>query len=84
MKSIHNTEYKVFVDLLKELRNQKGLSQSELAAKVGWANHTYVSKYEIHERRLDIIEFRNVCLALDISTVDFMKEFEKRLKEEEK
>lgn len=81
MKSIHNDEYKVFIDLLKEYRTNKNLSQGELAERLGWANHSYVSKYEIYERRLDVIEFRNVCLALGVSPVEFMKKYENQLKE---
>ena len=82
MKSIYNDEYKIFVNLLKEHRISKKLNQGELAEKLGWANHTYVSKMELFERRIDVIEFRNICFAIGISPIEFMQEFEERLKEE--
>ncbi len=81
MKSIYNKEYKLFIDMLKEYRVKKKLTQSQLADKLEWANHSYVSKYESNERRIDFIEFRNVCLVIRISPIKFMKEFEDRLKE---
>ncbi len=84
MKSIHNSEYNLFIDLLKDYRIKKNLTQNELAEKLGWANHSYVSKYESLERRLDFIEFRNVCIAIGISPLKFMREFEDKLKEGEK
>ena len=42
-----------------------------------------VSKIETHERRLDVIELREICLALGISFPEFIIEFDKYLKEEE-
>jgi transcriptional regulator with XRE-family HTH domain len=80
MKSIFNKEYELFIELLKEYRLRQNVTQAELAKKVGWANHTYVSKYETLERRLDFIEWKNVCRALKISPTEFLKEIEKRLK----
>ncbi len=38
-----------------------------------------VSKWESGERRLDLLELRDVCEALGISLVDFVKRFEKAL-----
>ena len=43
----------------------------------------YVSKIETHERRLDVIELREICLALGISFPEFVTEFDEYLKEEE-
>ena len=40
---------------------------------------SFVSKYESGERRLDILELRDVCEALGIKLVDFVRKFEARL-----
>ncbi len=39
-----------------------------------------VSKFESGERRLDILELHDVCEALGISLVDFVRRLEKALK----
>ena len=36
----------------------------------------FVSKYETGERRLDFVEVREVCAAVGISLIDFVREFE--------
>lgn len=77
-KSIYDDEYRLFVSLLKEYRESKGLSQTALGEQLG-ADQTYVSKYETLIRRLDFIEFRNVCQAIGISAGEFLKEYEKRV-----
>lgn len=38
---------------------------------------SFVSKYEIGERRLDLVELRQICEALKIPLVEFVKRFEK-------
>ena len=43
-----------------------------------------ISKYEVGERRLDLLELRDICAALGISLVEFVQELEKRLGEGEK
>lgn len=63
--------------LLKKIRKQAGLTQSELACKLN-RPQSYVSKYESGERNLDLIELRDVCLAVNFSLFDFIKLFEDR------
>ncbi len=40
---------------------------------------SFVSKYESGERRLDLIELREICEALKISLADFVNRFEESL-----
>ena len=42
---------------------------------------SYVSKYESGERRLDLLELRQVCKALDISLETFIRRLESALDE---
>lgn len=78
MKSIHLAEYRMVINRLRTIREESGIKQDELAAKLG-INQTIVSKIETCERRLDIIELRNICKVLDISLIDFIKDIEKIL-----
>nr|WP_279291132.1 helix-turn-helix transcriptional regulator [Pseudomonas sp. S25] len=51
--------------LLLEARAEAGLTQKELATKLGRLQ-SFVSKTENAERRLDVIEFMDVCRGLDV------------------
>lgn len=64
--------------LLKELRKEAKLSQQELADRIG-KPQSFVSKYESGERRLDILELRNICESLETSLLDFVKRFEEHI-----
>jgi transcriptional regulator with XRE-family HTH domain len=64
----------VFRDLLRDLRREKNLTQSDLADRLGFPQ-SYVSKYETGERRLDFIETFFVCEALGITIEEFAKLF---------
>ena len=64
--------------LLKSTRESAGLTQTALAKKLN-RPQSFVSKYESGERRIDLIELREICKALKISLTDFVKRFEKSL-----
>lgn len=82
-KSIFTTEYAVLRDLLRELRTEKGLTQVQLSETLGMPQ-SYVSKYETGERRLDVIELREVCQSLGTTLAAFAKKLEARLPEAKK
>lgn len=79
-KSIFTTEYAVLRDLLRELRTEKGLTQVQLSETLGMPQ-SFVSKYETGERRLDVIELREVCQRLDTTLAAFARKLEVRLAE---
>ena len=62
-KSIWTSEYAVLLELLRETRESAGLTQVELAKKIE-QSQSFVSKIEIGERRLDLIQLRSICLTL--------------------
>ena len=68
-----------FLQLLKELRLDKKLTQKELADRLEYPQ-SYVSKYETGERRLDFVETANVCEALGVTIQQFSKMFSDRAK----
>lgn len=65
MKSVHSDQYTAFLAIITTARNELGLSQRELAQLLG-KPQSYVSKYERGERRLDIIEFLDLCEVLKL------------------
>lgn len=62
--------------LLRSIRHDAGLRQSDLAERLG-KPQSFVSKYESGERRLDLVEVRQVCLAVGISLEEFVRRFER-------
>lgn len=65
-KSIYSADYQRLCGLLRELREQAGLTQAEVAARLK-EPQSFVSKYESGERRLDVVELRLVAEALSAS-----------------
>lgn len=75
MKSLHATEYKKFLDYMVAARKESGFTQQQLAERLG-KPQSFVSKYESGERRLDILEFLDVCKVLSVSPVSIIERLE--------
>jgi transcriptional regulator with XRE-family HTH domain len=78
-KSIFSFGQERLQKVLRQARLDAELSQVELAKKLK-RPQSFVSKYEIGERRLDLVELREICQALGISLVKLTSQFEKSLK----
>lgn len=74
-KSIHSTLYHRIIARLRAKREEKGLSQYQLSQILN-VPQPYVSRIETCERRIDILELMNICEALDISLIDFVREID--------
>ena len=61
--------------LLRQIRKEAGLTQVGIARRLGQPQ-SYVSKYESGERRLDLVEIREVCQAAGLSLEDFARRWE--------
>ena len=77
--NLTSKEESVLRTLLSNLRSEANLRQVDLADRLG-KPQSFVSKYESGERRLDLIELREICLVLEISLTDFVKRFESEIK----
>ncbi len=80
MKSMHTKEYLILIRLLYSLRVNAGITQNELAKKMG-VPQSYLSKIENGERRLDVIELCKICNALDSNIVSFIQELNRQINE---
>lgn len=78
-KSIYSPEYAAVTRLLKQAREDAGITQVQLAESLG-QSQSFVSKCERGERRLDIIQLRTVCQALKISLPEFVEALEQALR----
>ena len=65
-KTIYSTPYRRLVTRLREIREAAGISQSALAATLGWPQQR-LSAVEAGARRLDIMEFLHLTGVLGLS-----------------
>ena len=77
-KSLFTHEYREFTRLLRELREQAGLTQTALAERVG-QSQSYISKWERGDLRLDLVQLRALCRAMGVSLPAFVTEFDTRV-----
>jgi len=78
-KSIHSRRYAVFLKVLRESRVRAGLTQVQLARKIG-ETQTFISKCERGERRVDVIELRMFCRAFGSTLKKFVALLERAMK----
>jgi len=76
--SVHRPEYHLMLALLRAARERAGLTQYDLAKKLG-RSQSFVGKCEMGERRLDLVQLRDFCLALDVPFLEFVQRFEDAL-----
>ena len=77
-KSLHTDQHRILCELLRELRNEAKLTQVQLAEAID-EPQSMVSRVEVGERRLDILELRQWVKPLGISLAECVDRLEKRL-----
>src|SRR5437762_12231653 len=78
-KSIFTPEQEALQRVLRQLRLGAGLRQRDLATRLK-EPQSFVSKYESGERRLDLIELRQICQAVGVTILELVKRFEEQLR----
>lgn len=66
---LHDSDYAVFIRHLAQARQEQGVTQVDLAGKLG-RPQPYISKIERLERRLDIGEWVGIIRALGLDPID--------------
>jgi transcriptional regulator with XRE-family HTH domain len=79
-KSLYSEEYRSFLDFVKEVRRNAGITQQQLARKLK-STQSFVSKVERGERRLDIIELDFWVRAMGITLLDFVEKYDRHVSE---
>lgn len=72
-KSIHSTAYKQIISLLRSKRENANITQQQLADSLG-VNQAVISKIEICERRVDIVELKSICDKINVDFIEFCTE----------
>ena len=78
-RSLHSPAYEVFRTLLAQVRLERGVTQTALAAVLD-CPQSAVSKVERGERRLDFTEFIDWVDALDMDSSAFIESYRRALR----
>ena len=77
-KSIHSPPYLLLRQRLVSARLHSNLTQEQLAARLG-RPQSYVAKYEIGDRRLDVVELLEVCRNLNLDARQLLSDVQESL-----
>jgi transcriptional regulator with XRE-family HTH domain len=77
-KTIFTREYRVVLRLLRQARQDAGLTQVDLAKKLA-ITQSLLSKIERGDRRIDVIELRAFCMAVGVGLLEFIRRLEREL-----
>lgn len=72
-QSTHNPDYRLLLTVLKAARKRAGVSQVDLAERLG-NTQTFVSKCERGERRIDAVELVEFAEALGVPPLGLLGE----------
>lgn len=75
---LHSPEHELLRKLLIDQRKKEGLTQKSLADKLN-KPQSYVSKYEIGEKNIDVIEFIKISQALNECPENIITEYLRNL-----
>lgn len=77
LKSLRSPEHVRLIEFLIAAREKAGLTQQQLAGKLG-KHQSFVAKYEGGERRLDVVEFLHIARALSFDASRAIRAIEKK------
>ncbi len=75
--SIYTPEHQRLIALLREMRERAGMTQTDLAVKLG-RTQSFVTQYETHRRRIDFVELLAILRVFGVSLSDFAARYEAR------
>lgn len=70
-KSITAPEYRLLIDMLRKAREDRNVTQAEVAERLG-ITASQLSKWERRERRIDVRELALYCNAAGIDPVELI------------
>lgn len=75
MKSIHDHRYQQLIEKIVALREEKKITQTQLAKLLG-KPQSYVAKVENFDRRIDVVELLDWLSACETKPSQFMRHVE--------
>lgn len=80
-KTIYRREHEIFLQVLKRMRVESGLTQAQCSTALG-RPQSFMSDVERGVRRLDTVQLRDLCVVLGTDLTTFSTSYEAALKEE--
>ena len=77
-KTIFTPEQEQLRALIREARREAELTQADMALLLGWPQ-AILSNIERGERRVDVLELRQICWAAGVPLDEFVRRLEGRL-----
>lgn len=77
-KAIYRREHVIFLQVLKRMRVESGMTQAQCSAVLG-RPQSFMSDVERGVRRLDMVQLRDLCQVLGSDLISFTKSFEQAL-----
>lgn len=71
-KTVHSKQARELAALLREARENVGFTQKQLADLLE-RPQSFIAKYELGERRIDVIEFLAITSILNIDPIKILK-----------
>jgi transcriptional regulator with XRE-family HTH domain len=81
-RNLYTDEHEELVTLLKDLRLEKGMSQSEVAEQLD-RPQTFLSSIEVGDRVVSVVQVLNLCRVYGLTFVEFAERLEKRIETKE-
>lgn len=77
-KAIYRREHEIFLQELKRLRLESGMTQAQCSEALG-RPQSFMSDVERGVRRLDIVQLRDLCIALKTDLASFTRAYEQAI-----
>jgi transcriptional regulator with XRE-family HTH domain len=77
-KSVHSAGQTAFCELIIKARKSAGLTQHELGKRLH-KPQSFIAKYEGGERRIDVVEFIEICKAIGADPNKLLKVLMQRM-----
>jgi transcriptional regulator with XRE-family HTH domain len=73
LEAVSSNARKIFAQRLRQVRQERGLSQEELADIAG-LHRTYVGSVERNERNISIDNMERLAIALEVDIIELLRE----------
>lgn len=80
LKSIYAPEYRIFIKLLREARESRGITQEQVANSLG-ITASMLSKWELGQRRVDLRELSLYLDACEVDLVEFVSDWQQTVQD---
>lgn len=77
--SRHSPEHAELALLLRDLRLEAGLSQSQVAERLGDRPQSYISAVEVGQRGIDVVQVLELTSLYGVDFVVFAQRFQERM-----